>query len=133
MLPFILIPSKNERKGKNLVGECRKVNSGRPLLIYRLSKRASFAKIKSGFSRSQDYLEEALNETDIHLLPCSPNSASSKDPKLSFGDRPDPTRLSKRSVDGGANYVEVRSCYADERLNWTMFEQGLSITLSSGY
>ncbi|VDN06580.1 unnamed protein product [Thelazia callipaeda] len=93
-------------------------------MVFKEDKNAEQTRIL----RYQHGIEEWMNGTYLRAPPCLPQELLTKDMKLSFGDRPDPSRLSKRSTDKDNNYVEIRSCYVDERLNWTMFEQGMVLS-----
>ncbi|VDO58065.1 unnamed protein product [Onchocerca flexuosa] len=45
--------------------------------------------------------------------------------KLSINDKTDSAYVSRSNDNDNQNYIEIRSCHADERLNWTMLEQGM--------
>lgn len=60
-------------------------------------------------------MEEGINGSGQISQPCLPNSASKNE-------------ISKINANGNQDYIEIRSCHVDERLNWTMLEQGFSPT-----
>ncbi|VDN91695.1 unnamed protein product [Brugia pahangi] len=77
----------------------------------------------SRITRYQNGMEKGLNVSERITHSCSPNIMSKIGMK--FDERPDSEHLSQLNANGNQNYIEIRSCHADERLNWTMLQQGM--------
>lgn len=76
--------------------------------------------------RFQNGMEEGVNGSELISQPCLPNSSESNEMRLLRDDRPDSPDLSKPNANDNQDYIEIRPCYVDQRLNWTMLEQGFS-------
>uniref|UniRef100_A0A915PN17 Major facilitator superfamily (MFS) profile domain-containing protein n=1 Tax=Setaria digitata TaxID=48799 RepID=A0A915PN17_9BILA len=66
-------------------------------------------------------MSKLMNGSDRIIPPCIPNAMS----KTEISNKFDSIRISKSNTADNRNYIEVKSCHADERLNWTMFQQGM--------
>ncbi|KAL3991090.1 Major Facilitator Superfamily protein [Acanthocheilonema viteae] len=75
--------------------------------------------------RFQNGMEEGINGSERISQPCLPNSDQNNEMKSLITDRPDLARFSKSNANGNQDYIEIRSCHIDKRLNWTMLEQGM--------
>ncbi|OZC06554.1 hypothetical protein X798_06452, partial [Onchocerca flexuosa] len=71
----------------------------------------------------QNTKEEGVNSSERILQPCLPHSMPKYGMKLSINDKTDSAYVSRSNDNDNQNYIEIRSCHADERLNWTMLEQ----------
>lgn len=76
-------------------------------------------------------MEEGINGSKRSAQPCLPNSAQNNEMQLLNDDRRDLARFSRSNGNGNQDYIEIRSCHVDGRLNWTMLEQGLFFLINS--
>ncbi|VDK67796.1 unnamed protein product [Litomosoides sigmodontis] len=74
-------------------------------------------------ARFQSGMEEGINGSELISQRCLPNSSENSDVRLLSDNRPG---SAKPNVNVNQDYyIEIRSCYVDQRLNWTMLEQGM--------
>ncbi|EJD73887.1 major facilitator superfamily transporter protein [Loa loa] len=67
-------------------------------------------------------MKEGINGSErITSQPCLPNVASEIEMKMLINDK----SYSRLNTNDNQDYIEIRSCHVDERLNWTMLEQGM--------
>ncbi|KAM3727966.1 Vesicular glutamate transporter [Dirofilaria immitis] len=76
-------------------------------------------------TRFQNDMGKEVNGSERISQPCLSNSTTKHEMKFSINDRSDSTYHSISNANNNEDYIEIRSCYADERLNWTMIEQGM--------